>query len=330
VRTTRRAFALSLGTLPLAAAPAPAQRSPGPNEWPQRAVRLVVPFAAGGSTDVAARILAEQLGQTFGQTVVVENRAGSGGLIGADAVAKAEPDGHTLLMATTGLLSIAPHLYPQMPFDPARDFAPVSLAFSTDLVVAVAKGVPAGSLQEFVRLAKERPGTISYASSGAGTTTHAATELFRLAAGVELLHVPYRGSGPAMNDLVAGNIQLMVDQIASAIGQVRDGRVRALAVTGAERHPLLPEVPTVAEAGLPGAQASSWGGLVAPSRTPAPVVAKLNAALRAAVEQPAVRQRMATAGADPAVSSPAEFAAFIRSEHAKWGRVVREARITVT
>jgi tripartite-type tricarboxylate transporter receptor subunit TctC len=233
-------------------------------------------------------------------------------------------------MATTGLLSIAPHLYPQMPFDPARDFAPVSLAFSTDLVVAVAKGVPAGSLQEFVRLAKERPGTISYASSGAGTTTHAATELFRLAAGVELLHVPYRGSGPAMNDLVAGNIQLMVDQIASAIGQVRDGRVRALAVTGAERHPLLPEVPTVAEAGLPGAQASSWGGLVAPSRTPAPVVAKLNAALRAAVEQPAVRQRMATAGADPAVSSPAEFAAFIRSEHAKWGRVVREARITVT
>src|SRR3712207_1895371 len=178
-------------------------------------------------------------------------------------------------MATTGLLAIAPHLYPQMPFDPARDFAPVSLAFATDLVIAVTNGLPVRTLPDFLRYAKERPGAISYASSGAGTTTHAATELFRLAAGIELLHVPYRGSGPAMNDLVAGNIQLMVDQIASAIGQINDGRIRALAVTGAKRHPLLPDVPTVAEAGLPGAQASSWGGIVAPVHTAQPVITKL-------------------------------------------------------
>ncbi len=322
-------MALSLGALPLAATSAPAQRSAGSEGWPQRAVRLVVPFAAGGSTDVAARILAERMGQFLGQPVVVENRAGSGGLVGAEAAAKAEPDGHTLLMATTGLLAIAPHLYPRMPFDPARDFAPVSLAFSTDLVIAVAAALPAKTLGDFVRYAKERPGAVSYASSGAGTTTHAATELFRLAAGVELLHVPYRGSGPAMNDLVAGNIQLMVDQVASAIGQIRDGRVRALAVTGAERHPLLPEVPTVAEAGLPGARASSWGGLVAPARTPAPAVEKANAAVRDAVAQPSVRERMAAAGADPAASSPAEFADFVRAESEKWGRVVRDARITV-
>ena len=328
---SRRAFALSLGALPLVRGPASAERrAQRAAEWPLRTVRLVVPFAAGGSTDVAGRILAERMGQFLGHTVVVENRTGSGGLIGADAVAKAEPDGHSLLMATTGLLSIAPHLYPQMPFDPARDFAPVSLAFATDLVIAVNGGVPARTLPEFVSHAKEKPGAISYASSGAGTTTHAATELFRLAAGIEMVHVPYRGSGPAMNDLVAGNIQLMVDQIAGAIGQINEGRVRALAVTGAKRHPLLPDVPTVAEAGLPGAQASSWGGVVAPAGTPDPVVEKANAAVRDAVEQPGVRQRMAAAGADPAASSPAEFAAFVRSEREKWGRVVREARISVS
>jgi tripartite-type tricarboxylate transporter receptor subunit TctC len=244
-------------------------------------------------------------------------------------VAKAAPDGHTLLMATTGLLSIAPHLHPQMPFDPARDLAPVSLAFSTDLVVAVSGGLPVRSLQEFVRHARERPGAVSYASSGAGTTTHAATELFRLAAGIDLLHVPYRGSGPAMNDLVAGNVHLMVDQVASSVGQVREGTIRALAVTGAQRHPLLPEVPTVGEADLPGAQASSWGGIVAPARTAESIIARLNAAVRDAVAQPAVRRRMAAAGADPAASSPAEFAAFVGAEREKWGRVVREARITV-
>jgi tripartite-type tricarboxylate transporter receptor subunit TctC len=328
--TPRRIFSLSLGALPFLGRGAAAQRrTSGPDEWPLRTVRLVVPFAAGGSTDVAARILAERMAQTLGHSIVVDNRAGSGGLIGADAVAKAEPDGHTLLMATTGLLSIVQHLQPQMPFDPDRDFAPISLAFATDLVIAVNGDVPVRTLQDFVAYAKGKPGGISYASSGAGTTTHAATELFRLAVGVEMVHVPYRGSGPAMNDLVAGNIQLMIDQVASAIGQINDGRIRALAVTGAKRHALLPDVPTVAETGFPGAQASSWGGIVAPASTPGPVIERVNAAVRDAVDQPNVRRRMAGAGADPAASSPADFAAFVRSEREKWGRVVRQARITV-
>jgi tripartite-type tricarboxylate transporter receptor subunit TctC len=329
MHSSRRVFALSLGSLALASTTSAQHQPSNSHDWPKRTVRLVVPFAAGGSTDVAARILAEQLGQTLGQTVVIENRSGSGGLIGADAVAKAAPDGYTFLMATTGLLSIAPHLYPQMPFDPARDFAPISLVFATDLVVTVAANLPVKTLQEFVNYAKARPGAISYASSGAGTTTHAATELFRLAAGIDLLHVPYRGSGPAMNDLVAGNIQLMVDQIASSIGQIRDGRIRALAVTGTKRHSLLPDVPTVGEAGLPNAQATSWGGIVAPAQVPGPVTDKLNASIRDAVAQPAVRQRMAGAGADPAASSPAEFTSFIRAEREKWGKVVKEARISI-
>ncbi|MBK1662577.1 Bug family tripartite tricarboxylate transporter substrate binding protein [Paracraurococcus ruber] len=326
MRLSRRSLGLAAGASVLAVGRAAAQRRPA---WPDQPVRLIVPFAAGGSTDVAARILAERMGQTLGQPVVVENRSGSGGLVGADAVAKAPPDGHVALMATTGLLAIAPHLYPQMPFDPARDFAPVSLAFSTDLVITVTGGLAARSLADFVALAKAQPGKVAYASSGAGTTTHAATELFRLTAGIDLLHVPYRGSGPAMNDLVAGNIQLMVDQIASSIGQIRDGRIRALAVTGASRHPLLPEVPTVAEAGLPGAQASSWGGIVLPARTPAAVVEALHAAVAEAIAQPQVRQRMAQAGADPAASTPEEFIGFIRAEREKWGRVVREAHISV-
>ncbi|MBL6458701.1 tripartite tricarboxylate transporter substrate binding protein [Belnapia sp. T6] len=330
MHTTRRILALSLASATLLAGRASAQRRPAqPEDWPKQTIRLVVPFAAGGSTDVAARILAERLGQTLGQSVVVENRSGSAGFIGAESVAKASPDGYTLLMATTGLLSIAPHLYAQMPFDPMRDLAPVSLAFATDLVIAATNGLPVTTLQELLRYAKERPGAVSYASSGAGTTTHVATELFRLAAGLDLLHVPYRGSGPAMNDLVAGNVQLMVDQVASSIGQIKDGRIRALAVTGARRHPLLPDVPTVAEAGLAGAQATSWGGIMAPAHTPDAVIGKLNGAIRDALAQPAVQQRMAGAGADPAASSPAEFTSFIRAESEKWGKVVREGHITV-
>jgi tripartite-type tricarboxylate transporter receptor subunit TctC len=330
MRVSRRAVALSLGALPILGGRAAAQRRAETSaEWPRQTVRLVVPFAPGGSTDVAARILAERMSQTLGYSVVVENRSGSGGLVGAEIVAKSPPDGYTLLMATTGLLSIAPHIYVHLPFDPARDFTPVSLAFATDLVITVNGGLPVETLPDFIRYARERPGAIAYASSGAGTTTHAATELFRLAAHIDIQHVPYRGSGPAMNDLVGGNVQLMVDQIASSIGQIKDGRIRALAVTGTKRHPLLPEVPTVAEAGLPGAQATSWGGIMAPARTPQPVIGKVNAAVRDALAQPTVRQRMAAAGADPAASSPAEFTVFVRSETEKWGRVVREAHITV-
>ena len=317
----RRAFLAVALTTPLAAQA---------QSWaPSRPIRLVVPFAAGGSTDVAARILAERMGETLGQPVVVENRTGSAGFIGAENVARSAPDGHSILMGATGLLAIAPHLYATMPFNVERDFAPVSLAFASDLVISVANNVPARTLAELVALARARPGALNYATSGAGTTTHVATELFRLAAGIEMTHVPYRGSGQAMNDLVAGNVQVMVDQIAGSIGQIRDNRIRALAVTGAARHTLLPDVPTVGEAGLAGAQASSWGAVMAPAGTPRPAIARLAEAVREAMTQPAVRSRMSAAGADPAFSTPEELAAFIRAESEKWGRVVRDARITV-
>jgi tripartite-type tricarboxylate transporter receptor subunit TctC len=233
-------------------------------------------------------------------------------------------------MGATGLLAIAPHLYATMPFSVERDIAPVSMAFASDLVISVANNVPARTLAELVALAKARPGQMNYATSGAGTTTHAATELFRLAAGIEMTHVPYRGSGQAMNDLVAGNVQVMVDQIAGSIGQIRDNRIRALAVTGKQRHALLPDVPTVAEAGLPGAECSSWGAIMVPGGTPQPAIARLAGAIREALSQPATRNRMSAAGADPAFSTPAELAAYIRSENEKWGRVVRDARITVS
>jgi tripartite-type tricarboxylate transporter receptor subunit TctC len=297
---------------------------------PTRAVRLVVPFAAGGSTDVAARILAEGLGPVLGQSVVVENRTGSAGFIGAENVARSAPDGHSLLMGATGLLAIAPHLYATMPFHPERDLAPISLAFASDLVISVANAVPARTLQELVALAKARPGALNFATSGAGTTTHVATELFRLAASIDITHVPYRGSGQAMNDLVAGNVQIMVDQIAGSIGQIQDGRIRALAVTGEQRHALLPNVPTVAESGLPAAQCSSWGAVMAPAGTPPAAIARIAAAIREVLQNPQTRTRMSQAGADPAFSTPEELAAFIRAENAKWGRVVRDARITVS
>jgi tripartite-type tricarboxylate transporter receptor subunit TctC len=319
----RRHLLASALLLPTAVAAQPA--------WaPTRPLRLVVPFAAGGSTDVAARILAERMGETLGQPVVVENRTGSAGFIGAENVARSAPDGHSLLMGATGLLAIAPHLYATMPFNVERDLAPVSMAFASDLVISVANNVPARTLGELVALAKARPGVLNYASSGAGTTTHVATELFRLAAGIEITHVPYRGSSLAMNDLMAGNVQILVDQIAGSIGQIRDGRIRALAVTGTARHALLPDVQTVAEAGVPGAQASSWGAVMVPAGTPAPAIARLAAAIREAMTQPAIRGRMSAAGADPAFSTPEELAAFIRAENAKWGRVVRDGGITVS
>ncbi len=306
-------------------------RAQGPVQaWaPQRPIRFVVPFPAGGGTDVAARILAERLTEGLGQPVIVENRTGSGGNIGMENVVRSAPDGHAIVMGTTGTLTINPHLYPTLGFDPARDLAPVSLAFTTDHVLIVNPTVPARTAQEFLGLARERPRALTYGSAGAGSSTHMVAELFRLAAGLEVLHVPYRGSAPALNDTVAGNVQFMLDQLPSAIAQIQAGRVRALAVTGPRRAALLPDVPTMAEIGLPGAESTSWGAVLAPAGTPEPVVARLQAALGEAMAQPAVRARMAQAGADAATSTPAELASLMRRETERWGRVVREAGITV-
>jgi tripartite-type tricarboxylate transporter receptor subunit TctC len=297
---------------------------------PSHPIRFIVPFPAGGATDVVARVLAERLQQRLGQPVVVENRTGSGGNIGMENAAHAPADGHVIVMATMGVLSINQHLYGNPGFDPVRDFAPVSMAFGTDHVLIVNPKVEALTVQDFVALIRRNPGRVSFGSAGAGSSTHMVTELFRLAAGVEPLHVPYRGSAPALNDTVAGSVQFMLDQLPSAIGQIQAGHVRALATTGAKRSALLPGAPTMAEAGLAQAQATSWGAVMAPAGTPSQAITVLNGLVRDALAEPRVRERLAAAGADAVSSSPEELAGTIRSEAEKWGRVVREARITVT
>jgi tripartite-type tricarboxylate transporter receptor subunit TctC len=306
------------------AAPAFAQ------SWaPTRPIRMIVPFVAGGSTDVAARIVAEPMGERLGQPVIVENRGGSGGNIGGEMVARATPDGHTLLMGVTGLLSTNAHIYRNMSFSPARDLAPVGMAYTSDMVIVVPPSLPVRNLAEFVALAKARPGELSFGSSGHGASTHTAAELFRLAAGIDLLHVPYRGSGGAMADLMSGTIQMMLVQIAATVGAVREQRLRALAATGPRRHPLMPDVPTLAEQGYPQATATSWGAVMTTAGTPPAAIARLSEALRSALASPVVVQRMASAGVDPEASTSEELASFITRESEKWGRVVREARISV-
>lgn len=296
---------------------------------PTRGIRFVVPFAAGGATDVVARVLGEPMAEQLGQPVLVENRTGAGGNVGVENVVRSPADGYTLLMGTTGTLTINPHLYAQLGFNPLNDLTPIGMAFATDHVLIVNPQVQAQTAQELLALLRARPGQISYGSGGNGTSTHTVVELFKQVARVDIQHVPYRGSAPALNDTVAGTVQMMLDQLPSALPQIQGGRVRALAVTGARRHPALPDVPTVAEIGLPAAEASSWGAVLAPANTPAAVVRRVNAVLNEALSRPAVRARLTQVGADPVSSTPEELASFMRAETEKWGRVVRAANITV-
>jgi tripartite-type tricarboxylate transporter receptor subunit TctC len=296
---------------------------------PTRPLRMVVPFPPGGATDVVARVLSERMQEKLGQPVTVENRTGAGGNVGVENVVRSAPDGLSLLMGTTGTLTINPHLYSNMGFNPATDLAGVSMAFATDHVLIVHPSVPAQNAQEFLALVRAQPGRLSFGSGGNGTSTHLVPELFKLVAQVDIQHVPYRGSAPALNDTVAGNVQVMLDQLPSALPMIQAGRVRALAVTGPRRARLLPDLPTMAEIGLPQAEATSWGAVMAPAGLPAPVLDRLNAVIRESLAEPAVQQRLAAAGADAVSSTPAELAAVIRTETEKWGRVVREARVTV-
>jgi tripartite-type tricarboxylate transporter receptor subunit TctC len=296
--------------------------------WPAKPVRIIVPFPPGGTTDIVARSIGVELQRMWQQPVVIENRAGAGGNIGAEAVAKSAPDGYTLLMGTVGTHAINAALFAQsgtkMPFDPARDFVPITLAAGVPNVMVINPKLPVNSVAEFIAYAKARPGQLNMASSGNGTSIHLTGELFKTVTGVYMVHFPYRGSAPAVTDLIAGNMNVMFDNLPSALPHIKSGRLKALAVTSRTRSPALPDVPTIEEAaGLKGFDASSWFGLFAPAGTPRTVVDKIQADVAKALAQPAVRERFIGQGADPGGSTPDQFAAFIRAETDKWTRVVK-------
>lgn len=295
--------------------------------FPTRPPTLVVPFPPGGSTSVMARIIAETMGELLGQQIVVDNRGGAGGTIAAKAFVRAPPDGYTLLLGYSGTIAIGPSLYPNAGFDPRRDFAPIGLIGSAPAVLVVHPSLGVSSIAELLARAREKPGSINYGSAGVGTVTHVAGELFASMARVRMTHIPYRGSGPVMNDLVGGHIPMSFTPIPAAHAQVEGGVLKALGVTSAQRSSLMPDVPTVAEAGLPGYEAVLHYGLLAPRGTPRPLVEQLNKVLRDAIATPEVQKRLAFEGAEPLPSSPEEYAADIDADEAKWARVLTEAGI---
>jgi tripartite-type tricarboxylate transporter receptor subunit TctC len=319
----RRLLLAGLAAAPLPALAQPACRTCREGDWaPQRAVRVVVPFAAGGSSDLTARLVAEALGQRLGQPFVVENRPGAGGNIGAEAVARAVPDGHTLLFSTSSTHATNPALYRNLPFDPLRDFAPIAqVAFIPNLFVAH-PGVATRSLAELVALARAEPGRLNYGSAGPGTSQHLAAALFAARAGITVQHVPYRGGAPAVTDLLGDKIQFMASPLVEVIEHVRAGRLRALAVTTLRRSPLLPEKPTVAET-LPGYEVALWNGLLAPAGTPPDAIRRLAQETQAALRTPEMQGRLAQQGSEAVGSGPDEFARFIAAEIPKWAELVR-------
>src|SRR5712671_317142 len=290
--------------------------------FPDRVVRIVNPFPPGGSAAVMARLLAQKLTDELGQQVIVENRAG--GNTGAESVAKSEPDGHTLLFTAPGPLVVNPTLYAKgLGFDPAKDFVPIALFATTPLVLMVSNQVPAKNVQELIALAKQKPGQINFASAGIGSTPHLSGELFKSMAGIDIVHVAYRGTGPAMNDLLGGHIQIMFDLLPSSLPQIEAGKVRALANAGATRPRSLPDLPTVAEQGLPGFEATSWFGLVAPSHIPDATKSRLIDAVAKALKSPDIAARLHDLGAEPGTAFGKDFAIFMEAEARKWGEVVR-------
>jgi tripartite-type tricarboxylate transporter receptor subunit TctC len=313
------AAAAALGVAPPLLRPRPSSAQ----SWPDRPIRLIVPFPPGGVADLLARSFTPHLQASLGHPVVVENRAGAGGNVGADAVAKSPPDGYTLLLTSTGPLAINAALYAQMPFDPAAAFAPIALALVAPMVLVVRADRPWRGLGDVLEAARAAPGRLSGGSAGNGSTPHLALELLKSMARVDITHVPYRGVAPATTALLGGDIEMMFDTVPQAMPQIRGGALRPLAVTTARRVAASPEVPTVAEAGVPGYESSSWFGLVAPAGTPAPVVARLADAVASALRQPEVVARFAEQGGELGSMGPEAFAAFIRAEREKWTAVVR-------
>lgn len=290
-------------------------------EYPTKPIRLIVGFAPGGGTDTTARAMSQKLTDAFGQQVVVDNRPGAAGNIAAELVSKATPDGYTLLMGTIAALSINPGLYSKLPFDPIKDFAPITQAVDSTNILSLHPSVPAGSVKELIALAKTKP--LNFGSSGVGGTGHLAGELFNTMAGVKMTHVPYKGGGPAMIDLVGGQVQLVFATAASAVPQIKGGRIKGIAVTTAKRSALMPNLPTISEAGLPGFDANNWYGVLAPAKTPRPIIMRLNSEITKVLAMPDVKNFLFNQGLDPAPGTPEKFGAYIKSETAKWAKVVK-------
>ena len=295
--------------------------------YPSRPVRLIVPFPPGGSTDILSRALGQKLAEGLGQPVVIDNRPGAGGSIGSEAGAKAAPDGYTLLMGQLGPLAVSPAIYKNLPYDPVKSFAPVSLMAIVPSVLVVNPQVPAASAAELIAYARANPGKLTYGSAGSGSTSHLTTEYFKLATGTDILHVPYKGVGPMLTDLISGQLSMGINGAPAVMPHVSSGRLRALAVTGLTRLPSLPQIPTLDESGVKGFDASGWYGILVPAGTPREIVAKLNAEIRRIMQTPDLRARLDNEGAIPAAGSPEEFAAFIVAEIARWGAVLKRAGI---
>jgi tripartite-type tricarboxylate transporter receptor subunit TctC len=295
----------------------------GAQDYPTKPVRMVVPFTPAGTTDILARIVSQKLSEAWGQQFVVENRPGAAGNLGSDMVAKAAPDGYTLLMGTVSSHGINPTLYNKMPYDAVKDFQPVTLVALVPNMLVVHPSVEAKNVQELIALAKKNPGKLNVASSGSGTSIHLSAELFKTLTGVDMLHVPYKGSGPAVTDLVGGQVQLMFDNMPSSIEHVRAGKLRALGVTTAKRSPAMPDLPTIAEQGVAGYEATSWFGVMAPAGTPKPIVDKLSQQIAKDIKSSSGTKLLAEQGAEPVGNTPEEFAAFITAEIAKWAKVIQ-------
>jgi tripartite-type tricarboxylate transporter receptor subunit TctC len=314
----RRQFLVAAGAL-LAA---PLARAQG--VYPSKPIRIIVPASPGGAADILSRTIAQKLSDAWGQPVLVDNRTGASGIIGAEAAAKAPNDGYTIMMGFAGVIAVNPSLYKTLPYDSVKDYAPVTLVAYSPLMLVVHPAVPANSVNELIALAKAKPGQLNFASTGSGSTQHLSAELFKSMAGISMTHIPYKGSSLAYPDLLAGNVSLMFENMLSMLPNAKSGKVRALAVTGTKRSSAMPELPTVGES-LPDYSAVGWYGVLAPAGTDAAIVNKLSAEINRILKLPEVSERLSSLGAEPAGTTPEEFAAHIRTEIAKWGKVVRDS-----
>ncbi len=297
------------------------------DDYPNKAIRLIMPYPIGGSIDIAGRMVAQRLADNLGQAVVVDNRTGAGGIVGTETGARAAPDGYTVLMGGVGTLALSPSLQKNLPYDPNKDFTPVTLLVTIPYVVVVQPSFKAANIRELIALAKAKPNEINYGSGGSGSAPHLAAELFKTMADVRITHVPYKGSTPAITDTMSGQVQLTFTGIPSVMTQMKAGRLRPIGVTSLKRTAALPEVPTIAESGVPGYEVNPWFGVLLPARTPQPLVSRLNAEILKVLQLPATRERFAAEGFEAAGNSPAQFAAYIKTEQIKWGKVIKEAGI---